>query len=41
MRTLRDGLTFENIRPLQAHYRVLYSVVGLLIAVSMLSSLEP
>jgi len=41
MRTLRDGLTFENIRRLQAHYRVLYSVVGLLIAVSMLSSLEP
>jgi 4-hydroxybenzoate polyprenyltransferase len=41
MRTLRDGLTFANIRRLQAHYRILYSVVGLLIAVSMLPSLQP
>lgn len=41
MRTLQDGLTFENIRRLQAHYRVLYSVVGLLIAVSMFPSLQP
>jgi len=41
MRALRDGLNFESIRRLQTHYRVLYSVVGLLIAVSLLPSLQP
>ena len=36
LRTLRAGLTFENVRWLQVRYRALYAIIGLMMAVTVL-----
>jgi 4-hydroxybenzoate polyprenyltransferase len=36
LRTLRAGLTFESIRLLQARYRTLYGVIGVMMVVALL-----
>jgi 4-hydroxybenzoate polyprenyltransferase len=37
LRTLADGLTFENIRRLQVRYRVLYAIIGIIMVFAMRS----